>query len=264
MVMTADRITLRRANYRATYPAGVDVLYNGGMACLNTSGYVVAAANTAGNRLAGVVDGQVDNSAGAAGDKNVVLHTDGEFLFKIAAATQADVGKMVWVSDDQTVTLTQGAPGVYAGEIRSIESATEVWVDITPAVRQVEGNYRVLRGSLTAVTGTTGGGCLSLANPFAETAIVLDLVLHLTVASTGGATVDAGIAANGTTSSDTLIDALTVNGVTGALNYAADTQSNGLPPRTWASTEYITITASATLAGLVGTYWVLCLVPTPK
>lgn len=107
------------------------------------------------------------------------------------------------------------------------------------------------RADLTAVTGTTAGGALSIANPEGADIVVTRLLLSITTASSGAATVDAGIAANGTTSSDTLIDGKSV-ATAGVFDNISDAGTNGKSRQKWASDQYLTITASATLAGLVG------------
>ena len=114
------------------------------------------------------------------------------------------------------------------------------------------GAYKV---ALTAVTGTTAGGCLSLANPDGVDLIITKLVLDITTQSTGAAAVDAGIAANGTTSSDNLIDGLSV-ATAGVFDNTVSGGTNGLGAKKWGATEFLTITASATLAGLVGNAYV--------
>ena len=108
--------------------------------------------------------------------------------------------------------------------------------------------------ALTATTGTTGGGCLSLANPEGVDLIVTKLVIDITTVATGSATVDAGIAANGTTSADNLIDGQDVNAAAGA--FGSGIGSNGKHAKKWKSDEYLTITASASLAGLVGNAYI--------
>ena len=115
------------------------------------------------------------------------------------------------------------------------------------------GAYKV---ALTAVTSTAAGGVLSLANPEGEALIVTRLILDITTASTGAATVDAGIAANGTTSSDTLIDGLDVNAAAGTFDNTVSGGTNGKGAKKWGTTQYLTITASATLAGLVGNAYI--------
>lgn len=113
---------------------------------------------------------------------------------------------------------------------------------------QEYGAYRV---ALTATTGTTGGGALSLANPEGQKLIVTRLILHITDGSDNAASVDAGIAANGTTSADNLIDGQSV-ATAGAFDNITDKGSNGKSRQEWGTSQYLTVTASATLAGMVG------------
>lgn len=111
--------------------------------------------------------------------------------------------------------------------------------------------YGAYRAALTAATTTTGGAVLSVANPEGVKLLITRFILHITTASDGAATVDAGVAANGTTSSDTLIDGKSV-ATAGAFDNITDKGSSGLPLREWGASQYVTVTASATLAGLVG------------
>ena len=111
-----------------------------------------------------------------------------------------------------------------------------------------EGSFRT---PLTAVTGTTAGGALSLANPEGADIYITRLVLNITTPSTGAATVDAGIAANGTTSDDDLIDGLSV-ATAGVYDNIKNGGTNGKAGQKWGASQYLTITASATLAGMVG------------
>lgn len=109
--------------------------------------------------------------------------------------------------------------------------------------------------ALTAVTSNTAGGALSLANPEGVDLIITRLILDITTPSSGAATVDAGIAANGTTSSDTLIDGKSV-AAAGIFDNIEDQGTNGKSAVKWGASEYLTITASATLAGLVGNAYI--------
>lgn len=115
------------------------------------------------------------------------------------------------------------------------------------------GAYKV---ALTAVTGTTAGGALSLANPEGVPLIITRLVLDITTPSTGAAAVDAGIAADGTTSADNLIDGASVATAAKVLDNVSDGGTNGKARQKWSATQYLTITASATLAGLVGNAYI--------
>lgn len=111
--------------------------------------------------------------------------------------------------------------------------------------------YGAYRAALTAVTSTAAGGVLSLANPEGVKLLITRLILHITTASSGAATVDAGIAANGSTSNDTLIDGKSV-ATAGVFDNIADIGTNGKTVKEWGASQYLTITASASLAGLVG------------
>ena len=105
-----------------------------------------------------------------------------------------------------------------------------------------KGAYKV---ALVAGTTTTGGDVLSLANPEG-----VDLII--TTEATGAATADAGVAADGTTSSDTLLDGVNIGAAAGIFDNIDDQGTNGQSVVTWDSDEYITVTPSATAAGLVG------------
>lgn len=107
---------------------------------------------------------------------------------------------------------------------------------------------------LIAATGTTAGGVLALANPLGVDLIILNSVLDIKSAAAAPTnTIDAGIAANGTTSSDTLYD-----GQAASAGLKSPGGTNGAVPRKWGATQYITGTASATLAGMVAVLHLTC------
>lgn len=106
-----------------------------------------------------------------------------------------------------------------------------------------------------ALTGSisTTGTFASIANPHGTNLIILNRYLSVTTQSTGACTLDIGVAANSTTSSDTLIDGLSVAS-TGFLSTAG---TNGAAGRTWSPTQCVTVTeASGDAAGLVGTLYI--------
>lgn len=108
---------------------------------------------------------------------------------------------------------------------------------------------------LVAATDTTAGGVVSIANPLGVDLIIVHAYLNITTAATTATNlIDLGVAANGTTTSDTLIDGMAT---TVGLKSAGGT--NGASPRTWSSTQYVTGTASATLVGMVGTVHLVCI-----
>jgi hypothetical protein len=122
------------------------------------------------------------------------------------------------------------------------------------------GNNRVIPGgvfggSLTAVTATTVGGIFQVANPCTGPWLVRSLIINRTTKSTGAGSMDAGVAVDATTGSDTLLDGLDMNAT--AANGENNFQNPGTNGKTsvyGAAGSYINGTASATMAGLVGTY----------
>ena len=116
-----------------------------------------------------------------------------------------------------------------------------------------KGAYKV---ALTAVTGTTAGGVVSLLNPEGADLIITRLIVVVTTKSTGAATCDFGVAANGTTSSDILLDGVDVGTAAGTFDNVENQGTNGKSAVKWSSTQYLTGTASASLAGLVGNAYI--------
>lgn len=132
--LTKDRNTSRKATGQvAVLPVAAGVkIYAGSQVCINGNGYAVPAADTAGYRFAGVSHEYVDNSGGANGALKVLVWRDGIFDFSSAGMGADDVGKPVFIADDQTVALSS-TNAVGCGIISEVESATKVWVDIAPA-----------------------------------------------------------------------------------------------------------------------------------
>lgn len=102
----------------------------------------------------------------------------------------------------------------------------------------------------------TAGAILAWANPEGVAIIVTDLMLDITTQSSGACTVDAGVAADGTTLNDTLIDGVSV-AATGVKNSQKHAGTNGVGAARVGATQYITAsTASGAVAGLVGNAYI--------
>lgn len=117
-----------------------------------------------------------------------------------------------------------------------------------------DGAFRV---ALTAATDTTAGGVLALLNPEGVDLYITRVILNISTQSTGAAAVDVGIAADGTTSNDSLIDGLSV-ATAGVFDNVKNGGTNGKAGQKLGATQYVTATASATTAGMVGEaiiYW---------
>jgi hypothetical protein len=109
--------------------------------------------------------------------------------------------------------------------------------------------------ALVAASGA--GGVAAIANPEGRKVIVDRLILHVETPSSGACTVDAGIAASATTSSDILIDGVSIATAEKVVDNIEDQGTNGESCQIWDSDEYLTITvASGTVTGLVGTGYV--------
>lgn len=109
--------------------AASTTLYRGTLACINSSGYVVTAADTAGYTIAGVVLETTANS-GDAGDTLVKISRN---VFKFAnSGTNAvdidDVGDPIYIEDNQTLCDSSNN-AIYAGLCLKVED-DGVWVDV--------------------------------------------------------------------------------------------------------------------------------------
>jgi len=115
---------------------------------------------------------------------------------------------------------------------------------------------------VVGVTHAAGDHNFQWRNPEGEDIIVEKLVIDITTAATGAATLDAGVAANGTTTSDNLMDAVDVG--TAAIlttNDIAGAGANGKGSQPMTAGQYITGDFSASAAGLVGSFYVKYFIP---
>lgn len=110
--------------------------------------------------------------------------------------------------------------------------------------------------ALTAATTNAVGGVLKVPNPEGVELFVTRLVLNITTKSTGAATVDAGIDDDGTTSADNLIDGLNVNAAAGVFDNIENGGTSGLATVKWPASGVLVISASATVAGMVGSAYI--------
>lgn len=135
MALTQDRIgSLERAAKQSSFPvAAATKLFAGGLVCINATGYATKGAVATTLKTVGIAEEQVDNSAGANGDKVVPVRR-GLFRFKNSSAGDlialADVNADCYVVDDETVAKTNGgSTRSVAGKIRDVD-ANGVWVEI--------------------------------------------------------------------------------------------------------------------------------------
>lgn len=104
----------------------------GAMVQIAATGYAAAASATAANVTIGRAEETVDNTGGANGDKSIKVRR-GIFRYGNSAAgdliTRTEIGKTVYVVDDQTVAKTNNAGARPAAGICYDVDAAGVWVE---------------------------------------------------------------------------------------------------------------------------------------
>ena len=112
-------------------------IYKGALVVANNAGYAEPATNASGKVLLGVAYEECDNTltGHAQGGKSDRVFRGGQFQLTTADLAQVDVGLKCYIEDDDTVNDAGTATQVIlAGIVTGIESATQVWVDITLGV----------------------------------------------------------------------------------------------------------------------------------
>lgn len=130
---TKDRNTDRKDPGYKAYPVlAATKIYKGTLVAIDNAGYGKPAADAANLRVVGVADHQADNSAGANGALNIIVR-EGVYRMAASSITQAMVGKMMYVVDDQTFDDAIGTNGIKAGRLVEYISATEGWIAVKEA-----------------------------------------------------------------------------------------------------------------------------------
>lgn len=110
--LTKDRNTPQSmGTRRSAMVAAAATLFGGSLICRNAAGFAVSGATAVGLVGIGVAQSRADNAQGADGDM-AVPYEAGVWSFASAGGadeiTAADVGKLCFVVDDQTVAKTDG------------------------------------------------------------------------------------------------------------------------------------------------------------
>lgn len=130
--LTADRNTCHKdlGRVQAYQVAASTTIFKGALCSVNATGFLVPSTNTINERVVGIAEAAVDNSAGANGDLSANIRK-GVFSLNGEGGdlpTQALVGHGVFAASDNEVELTAGA-GILAGTLEEIDGA-EFWVKI--------------------------------------------------------------------------------------------------------------------------------------
>lgn len=132
VALTSERNTpLRMGDIRVEPVAAAVKIFAGAQVSRNAAGYLTKGAIATGGVGIGRAEATVDNSAGALGAR-VLEYRVGTFLFANSTAadliTIADIGKVCFIVDDQTVAKTDAtATRSRAGIVEAVE-ANGVWV----------------------------------------------------------------------------------------------------------------------------------------
>jgi hypothetical protein len=228
--LTAERDTYQRLNqYTSLTMASNSIIYAGALVCVNSSGLAVPAADSSGFAVVGRAEATADNRGVLYSATKTIKVARGTFRWANAdAIAVADIGKIVYVTDDQTVNKTGGGQNIIAGTVVDVD-ASGVWVDTakigpigaaTPSSLAVGANATV--GGTLAVTGTsTLTGATTVTGALAANGGVNCDSGKFTVADTSGNTAVGGTLA--------VAGAATLNGALTATNAVAFT---GLPTAT--------------------------------
>ncbi len=130
--LTEDRNTFKRDGelFNFAVAAGIKI-FAGAIVMLNAAGYATKGATATGQIAVGRANEQVDNSAGADGDKSIDVEA-GVFQFANSGGGDliaiTEIGDTCYIVDDQTVAKTDGTgTRSAAGTIVGVDS-DGVWV----------------------------------------------------------------------------------------------------------------------------------------
>jgi hypothetical protein len=131
---TLDRNTFKRGPIRQRVlplATGAVIPYGVMVSVATPAAGAVNAADTASHVVMGVSCMRADQTLG---DAEIVLEQGIFKFFHDGTITAANIGQLCTVLDNQTVSLAATTTNdIGAGYIDSIESTTEVWVDMTQA-----------------------------------------------------------------------------------------------------------------------------------
>lgn len=141
-------------------------IYKGTMVAVDSGGFLIPAANTAGLIVVGVADEKVVSpSTDTSGDKKCRVRSGEMYEFTATSITQAMVGRAMYVADDQTFDDV-GTNDVAAGILVEYVSTTKGSIHIatpTLAISDLEGGnivagvadgYKIARGEHTTVAAS--------------------------------------------------------------------------------------------------------------
>lgn len=130
--LVADRNTPMKDGKLIAVPVAANVkIFAGSLVAASATGLATPGATATTLTYLGRAEEQIDNTGGAASAKSVLVRRNESFKFANLAAdlvTQASLGKVCYIVDDQTVALTSAAATrSVAGVVIGVE-ADGVWI----------------------------------------------------------------------------------------------------------------------------------------
>lgn len=184
-VLAAARNTQSKDGHILELPCAVDIIYKGGMVCLNAAGFAAPASDALDySRVVGVAFETVDNSGGSAGDINVRLDTGRSFKFTAASIDTGDVGRMMYVTDDNIFNDARGSFAIPAGVLVERDSSTVGWIFIPGPDEAVQGDQfapqvRVVQFTNALVLAMRATPLILIPAPGADKSIIVDRVTFI-------------------------------------------------------------------------------------
>jgi hypothetical protein len=204
MTLTADKELQYTEGVELPFPVEeAEVIYGGAFVCVNAAGYAVPGEDATGLIFEGVATQRVDNSAGADGDKSVVLRRRGLIKATLATAiSQANVGDNVFLVDDESVDVAGNTTyDIFCGVIAGYIDSTHAWIDIEPAIRQADVATHIADASgahaASAISIADAGAHFAAAEAEVESALqklAKTIVLNFSAQTIATAASDAKIA----------------------------------------------------------------------
>jgi hypothetical protein len=111
--------------HRTRLSNGTDVLYKGALVnVIQSTGKILVAADTATHKF----DGYVAEYVSAVADTPVKVVQGGCAWFAHTGAAQTDLGKPVWATGDDTLTIIPAANVLACGEIEDVDVTGARWL----------------------------------------------------------------------------------------------------------------------------------------
>lgn len=130
--LAADRNTVSKyEGVIKSFPVKDNVIiYKGALVGIDSNGYALPAADAASVRVVGVAEKKADNTVvgHVAGFVNIQVRSGRAFRFNASSITQAMVGTIMYVVDDNTFDDAVGTNAIKAGRLVEYLSATEGWI----------------------------------------------------------------------------------------------------------------------------------------